>query len=62
MTQHPDCWNHMAARSPLIELEHCDMCSEPHPADPDIEAITGRWLCVPCIEATLEGAVHERDV
>lgn len=61
-----DAWNrrveprdHTWDERPRGEVVFCDLCGVCHPADPDIEAVTGMWICQPCIEHTLEGACHE---
>lgn len=61
-----DAWNRLVTpndgtmgawfdRAPT-EVVFCDLCGVSHPADPDIEAVTGLWVCQACIEHTLEGA------
>lgn len=34
----------------------CDLCSVSHPADPDIEAVTGMWVCTACVEDMLDAS------
>ena len=46
-------------RSPQAPAEFCDLCGEPNPIDHDAYPPTGLWICVECIEHTLQGATYE---
>lgn len=39
--------------------EFCELCHEPNPIDHDAEPVTGLWVCVECVENTLQGACYE---
>lgn len=45
------------ARSQVAEF--CDLCGERNPIEPDAYPPTGMWICVPCLEETLQGACHD---
>ena len=37
----------------------CELCGTTRRIDPDASEAAGLWVCVECIEETLQGACHE---
>lgn len=38
---------------------YCDLCGERNPHDPDIEVITGLWICTDCVEGLLDASAND---
>lgn len=48
-----------ATQSSAAPNEFCDLCGERNAIELDAYEPTGLWICVECIEHTLQGACHE---